>query len=76
MILKLKEPKKVSYHVKKPDLDNLVKGVKDALSGYCSDDEKQIVELNTKKVYAEKGSPGGVSVKIKEILVWQTAKRQ
>lgn len=67
-------PKKVVHHIKTPDVDNLVKGVKDALSGYCYKDDKQIVELRAKKVYAEKGSPGGVSVKIKEILVWSTTK--
>ena len=68
-------PRNVVHHTKKPDLDNLIKGVKDALSGFCYEDDKQIVEFEeVKKVYAEKGSPGGVLVKIKEILQWSTTK--
>lgn len=45
-------PKKVIHHVKKPDIDNLVKGVKDAMSKICYEDDKQIVELTAKKIYS------------------------
>ena len=37
----------------KPDLDNLVKGVLDALNGICYDDDSQIVDLRAAKRYDE-----------------------
>ena len=49
---------------KKPDVDNLVKTVSDALNGLAYDDDKQIVELSARKVYACK--PGTV-IRVREI---------
>lgn len=49
---------------KKPDVDNLVKTVFDALNGLAYDDDKQIVELSARKVYACK--PGTV-IRVREI---------
>ena len=46
-------PKKVKEHTRKPDLDNLVKAVKDALKGVCYKDDAQIVELVATKQYNE-----------------------
>lgn len=37
---------------KKPDIDNLLKAVMDALNGAAYDDDNQVVELSGKKVYA------------------------
>jgi len=45
-------PKKVVHHIKKPDVDNLVKGVKDAMNKLCYNDDSQIVELRAKKIYS------------------------
>lgn len=45
-------PKKVQHHTKKPDLDNLVKGVKDGLKGICYHDDSQVIELQAYKQYA------------------------
>ena len=45
-------PKKVIHHVKKPDLDNLIKAIKDALKGICYKDDSQIVRIQAKKIYA------------------------
>ena len=45
-------PRKVLYHVKKPDLDNLVKAIKDALKGICYKDDSQIVRIYAEKIYA------------------------
>lgn len=55
--------KSVIYHVKRPDLDNLVKAIKDALRGICYKDDSQIVELAAEKIYTRKdhemyGNPG------------------
>lgn len=40
-------------HIKKPDIDNLVKAVLDALNGVAFDDDNQICELHAHKIYAE-----------------------
>lgn len=42
------------YHIKKPDLDNLLKSVKDALEGTYYKNDSQICEVNMKKVYSDK----------------------
>ena len=44
-------PKKVLHHVKKPDLDNLLKAIKDSLSGLAYRDDSQIVSIRALKVY-------------------------
>jgi len=46
-------PKKVQHHTKKPDLDNLVKGVKDGLKGICYHDDSQVIRLAATKEYGE-----------------------
>jgi Holliday junction resolvase RusA-like endonuclease len=54
-------PKKVLHHTKKPDLDNLVKGVKDGLKGVCYLDDSQVIRLAATKEYGEQP---GVEVRI------------
>ena len=51
-------PKSVSvakrpFHTVKPDVDNLVKGLTDALTGICWVDDAQIVEIRACKEYSE-----------------------
>lgn len=46
-------PKKILHHTKKPDLDNLIKGVKDALKGICYRDDSQVVESYISKTYSD-----------------------
>ena len=41
---------------KKPDIDNLIKAVMDALNGVAYDDDNQVIELSAKKVYAPEPS--------------------
>lgn len=50
---------------KKPDLDNIVKSVTDALNGICYVDDCQIVNIHATKVYA---TVAGIDVMIKECL--------
>ena len=38
---------------KKPDMDNIVKAVADALNGIAYEDDKQIIECSIKKYYTE-----------------------
>ena len=39
---------------KKPDIDNILKAVFDALNGYAFEDDVQIVKVYAEKMYAEK----------------------
>lgn len=45
-------PKKVKHHTKKPDVDKLVRAVKDALKGVLWKDDSQVIELLARKGYA------------------------
>lgn len=38
---------------KKPDLDNILKSIFDALNGYAFDDDSQIVKVIAEKIYAD-----------------------
>jgi len=44
------------WAAKKPDLDNLVKAVLDALEGIAFENDRQIVQLSAKKLLAAKGT--------------------
>lgn len=50
-------------HTKKPDTDNLVKGLLDALNGYAYKDDSQITVLHAEKKY---GVATGIRLKIIE----------
>jgi len=45
------KPKKVKYWTTRPDLDNFVKLVKDALNKIFWKDDSQVIEINAKKIY-------------------------
>lgn len=49
-------PKREIQHIKRPDLDNCVKAIKDALRGVVYRDDSQIVVLHASKGYGP--SPG------------------
>lgn len=55
------------YHITKPDLDNMVKGIKDALSGVCYERDQQICELHADKEYTADGEAPGVTIRIEEL---------
>lgn len=38
---------------KKPDIDNVIKCILDALNGYAFEDDSQVVKLKAEKIYAE-----------------------
>ena len=38
---------------KKPDIDNMIKSITDALNGICYVDDKQVVEIHAYKFYSE-----------------------
>lgn len=41
-----------AYHTKRPDTDNLLKALKDALGGLCYRDDAQVSVVSAKKIYA------------------------
>ena len=41
------------HHVKRPDIENLAKGIMDSLSGVVYDDDSQVCELILTKRYSE-----------------------
>lgn len=54
-------PKSTTAHLKKPDLDKLVRAVKDALTKVIWQDDSQVTQLNAWKYYAAPGeSPRAV----------------
>lgn len=54
----------------KPDCDNILKVVADALNGVAYDDDKQLVEVSVQKVYGEKP---GLTVVLYDLLPEVTA---
>lgn len=54
----------LDWPTKKPDTDNVEKGIYDALNGLAYEDDKQIVMANTVKVY---GPEAKVDVAIEEV---------
>ena len=50
--------------LKKPDIDNMIKTVLDALNGLAYDDDKQIVELTASKSY---NTYPGTCIRVREI---------
>lgn len=57
--------KKVKHHIKKPDVDNLLKSLKDALKSICYHDDSQIVRVIVEKEYST--YKPGVLVLLKQI---------
>lgn len=56
------------YPTIKPDLDNLEKCVFDSLNEIIYKDDVQIVKCISMKLYADKGQPPGIVVKIKQLI--------
>lgn len=54
------------YHTSKPDLDKLIRCVKDALTGVAWKDDSQVCVVAADKKY---GEAPGVSVEIDEVMV-------
>lgn len=55
-------PKKISYHIKKPDTDNLAKNIKDALTGSIYRDDSQVFKLTVEKRYCIAGEKPRVKI--------------
>lgn len=51
-------PKHIHHHTKRPDLDNCVKAIQDALQSVCFTDDAQIIRVTASKQYSN--TPGVV----------------
>ena len=58
-------PKKVLHHIKKPDLDKLMRAVLDGLTGIALKDDSQVVRLIGGKRYADDQVPMGVHIEVR-----------
>lgn len=58
-------PKKVKRHIKKPDVENLVKGIFDALEGIAYRNDSQIFRMTVEKHYEDKLP--GVSIILRSV---------
>ena len=59
-------PRRYVAHTKKPDVDKLMRGVCDALSGVLYRDDAQVVELHARKLYAAVGSAPRAEITVAE----------
>jgi Holliday junction resolvase RusA-like endonuclease len=55
-------PKKIIMHVKKPDIDNLMKGIFDAMKGIVWADDSQVCRIDAAKQYALEEPGVGITV--------------
>lgn len=62
-----KRPMPRAHHTAKPDLDNLEKAVKDALTKLLYRDDAQVCRVEKSKVYAAGGETPGVVVTVESI---------
>ena len=60
-------PKRTVYHVKKPDLDNCLKGLIDALQGIMYENDSSIVRLHIGKQYEDKEEKPGVKIEFYQL---------
>jgi Holliday junction resolvase RusA-like endonuclease len=60
-------PKRVSHHTKKPDLDKLLRAVKDALTGIVWHDDAQVVHVVASKDYAGGSEMPRVNVRVESV---------
>lgn len=57
-------PRRVTTHLKAPDLDKLLRAIGDALNGVLYRDDAQIVELLARKVYAPVGEAPSAEITV------------
>lgn len=60
-------PKRVLHHTKKPDLDKLVRSVKDGLTRVAWRDDSQVVDVKAIKRYADVGTTPHAVITIQPI---------
>ena len=68
VIFRVRRPKTVKrdYPTVAPDLDKYVRGLLDALTGICYNDDSQVIDINAKKVYSDQA---GADIKCYQIVI-------
>ena len=61
-------PKKVVHPVKKPDLDKLVRNIKDSLKGVMYLDDSQVTHVAATKYYSNQETPPCVTISLRKVL--------
>ncbi len=64
MTKKMKPEQAGEWHTKKPDIDNMIKGVFDAATGIAWNDDSQVVQSSEMKMY---GMRAQIEIEIKEV---------
>jgi Holliday junction resolvase RusA-like endonuclease len=59
-------PRRVVHHLTKPDVDKLARLVLDGMRGVIYADDRAVVELRARKVYAPQASPPGADITVGE----------
>jgi Holliday junction resolvase RusA-like endonuclease len=62
----LKESARQQQHISKPDLDKLIRCVKDALTSIVWNDDSQVTEVTASKIYESASRGTGVHIQISE----------
>jgi crossover junction endodeoxyribonuclease RusA len=62
-------PKRVLFHTKKPDLDKLVRAIKDALTGVVWTDDAQVMSMSAAKLYASEGDMPRAEIQVDQSQV-------
>lgn len=62
-----KKPKHKTWHVVRPDADNLCKLVCDSLNGICWVDDSQVVDLHIQKKYCLEGTSPKIVLTFEEL---------
>lgn len=60
-------PKRVKEHVKRPDVDKLVRSTLDALTGVAFPDDSNVTDLSARKQYVNPGEASGATIRIERI---------
>jgi len=73
----LSKPKRSKFHVPgvRPDLDNYIKAVMDAMNGIVWMDDGQICEITAGKYYCESDAPTRIVLKVSEMKTDDTQKK-
>lgn len=61
------EPHPADWRTARPDIDNLVKGVMDAMNGLAWEDDAQVAEIVARKIHAQQGEKPRVDVRVEEL---------
>jgi crossover junction endodeoxyribonuclease RusA len=66
-------PRRVVHHLTKPDVDKLARCCLDALTGVVFADDKAVVDLRARKVFAPPGSQPGADITVGDAIAPEPA---